>query len=153
MGAPTRADFIFSCPPYFNLERYSDDPRDLSNASSYADFIDGYRAVIAAAARRLAPRRFACFVVGEIRDENGFMRNFVGETIDAFQEAGFRLYNSAVMLFPLHTLPMRVSKQFSKSHKLGMSHQHVLVFYNGRQPEKEVADIDLSNSSKPLEWR
>jgi hypothetical protein len=32
-------DLIFSCPPYFNLEVYSDDPRDLSNASSYAAFL------------------------------------------------------------------------------------------------------------------
>src|SRR3990167_7795898 len=30
MGQAPPADFIFTCPPYGDLERYSDDPRDLS---------------------------------------------------------------------------------------------------------------------------
>jgi hypothetical protein len=154
-GAPAQADFLFSCPPYYNLEQYSTDPLDLSNAASFDEFLSAYRAIIAAAAGRLAPRRFACFVVGEIRDADGFMRNFVGETVDAFAAAGCRLYNSAVMLFPLNTLPMRVAKQFSHSHKLGMSHQHVLVFYNGRQPDEEVPELSkkMTNATKPLAWR
>ena len=45
-------------------------------------------ALIGDALARLATNRFACFVVGEIRDEHGFMRNFVGDTISAFLEAG-----------------------------------------------------------------
>jgi len=152
-GAPRDADFIFSCPPYYNLEQYSTDVRDLSNAPSFDDFLQGYRAIIKASARRLAPKRFACFVVGEIRDADGFMRNFVGETVDAFQAAGCRLYNSAVMVFPLNSLPMRASRQFKASSKLGMCHQHVLVFYNGKHPNAELPKLDLSNADRPYEWR
>jgi hypothetical protein len=154
-GAPLQADFLFSCPPYYNLERYSNDPRDLSNASAFEEFLVAYRAIIAAAVARLAPRRFACFVVGEIRSADGFMRNFVGETVNAFEAAGCRLYNSAVMLFPLNTLPMRVAKQFNHSLKLGMSHQQVLVFYNGKHPDKEVPELSktLTNVARPLNWR
>ena len=66
------------CPPQ---ERYSDDPRDLSEAPSYATFLEGYRRIIGHALRRLGRDRFACFVVGEIRDADGFCRNFVGDTI------------------------------------------------------------------------
>lgn len=36
------ADFVFSCPPYGDLERYSDDPSDLSTMS-LCDFIGAYR--------------------------------------------------------------------------------------------------------------
>ena len=61
-------DFIFSCPPYFDLEHYSDDPRDLSNMT-YEDFIQAYRRIIIDACRKLKQDRFACFVVGEIRDK------------------------------------------------------------------------------------
>ena len=78
-----KVDFLFSCPPYFDLERYSDDPHDLSNAHSYSSFLQGYRQVIQAALRRLENDRFCCFVVGEIRDADGFCRNFVGDTIGA----------------------------------------------------------------------
>ncbi|EOD25405.1 hypothetical protein EMIHUDRAFT_115516 [Emiliania huxleyi CCMP1516] len=151
-GAPRQADFVFSCPPYFDLEQYSDDPRDLSRAHSYATFLAAYEAIIAAAAHRLKPRRFACFVVGEIRDGDGFMRNFVGDTVSAFQKAGCRLYNSCVMLLPFNTLPVRAGKAMASSAKLGMCHQHVLVFYNGRNPAAEVKGLNLANMTRPLEW-
>ena len=61
------------------------------------------------------------------------MRNFVGDTIDAFQQTGMRLYNHAVMMLPLNTLPMRASTVFKAAAKLGMCHQHVLVFYKVRR--------------------
>lgn len=31
LAGDVTADLIFSCPPYLNMERYSDDPADLSN--------------------------------------------------------------------------------------------------------------------------
>ena len=73
-----RVDFVFSCPPYYDLERYSDDQDDLSNAQSYTGFLQSYREIIQAALHRLEQDRFCCFVVGEIRDAEGFCRNFVG---------------------------------------------------------------------------
>ena len=145
-------DFVFSCPPYFDLENYSDDPLDLSNADSYDAFLASYREIIAASVARLAPNRFCCFVVGEIRSSDGFCRNFVSDTIDAFQARGAKLYNSAIMMLPLHSLPMRASAAFSATAKLGMCHQHVLVFYNGRHPNKDVKTMGLTNASRMIEW-
>ena len=104
---PPRFDFVFSCPPYYDLEQYSDDPRDLSKAPTYAAFLDAYRAIVADAVARLERGRFACFVVGEVRDADGFMHSLVADTIAAFAAAGGRLYNHAVMMLPLHSLPMR----------------------------------------------
>lgn len=43
--APREYDLVFSCPPYADLERYSDDPRDLSTMK-YADFLDVYRTIV-----------------------------------------------------------------------------------------------------------
>ena len=128
--APGRYDLIFSCPPYFDLERYSDDPRDLSNMN-YEGFLETYRAIVAASVGMLKPDRFACFVVGDIRDRRGFYRNFVGGTIEAFQDAGAILYNEAVLITSVGSLPIRVNKQFQGYRKLGKTHQNVLVFYKG----------------------
>ena len=36
---PESQDLLFSCPPYFDLEVYSDLPNDASNQDSYEDFI------------------------------------------------------------------------------------------------------------------
>lgn len=128
--APGRYDLIFSCPPYFDLERYSDDPRDISNMN-YEGFLKTYQAIVAASVGMLKPDRFACFVVGDIRDRRGFYRNFVGDTIEAFQDAGATLYNEAVLITSVGSLPIRVNKQFQGYRKLGKTHQNVLVFYKG----------------------
>ena len=38
-------DFVFSCPPYHNLEKYSNHPLELSNMN-YSDFLEAYADII-----------------------------------------------------------------------------------------------------------
>ena len=81
------ADLVFSCPPYHNLEKYSDHPLDLSNMN-YSDFLEAYGEIIAVACRKLKENRFAVFVVGDIRDSKGAYRDFIGKTKRIFQAQG-----------------------------------------------------------------
>jgi DNA methylase len=90
-GVDCAADFVFSCPPYGDLEVYSDNPADLSTMAPEA-FMAAYWQIIAAAIGKLKKDRFACFVVGDYRDKQGFYRNFPGETVAAFAAAGAGLY-------------------------------------------------------------
>ena len=46
---------------------------------------------------RLKNDRFACFVVGEVRDNRGNYYNFVGDTVEAFKAAGLNYYNEALL--------------------------------------------------------
>lgn len=124
------ADFIFSCPPYADLEVYSDDPRDLSTLD-YGDFRDAYFEIIAKACTLLKPDRFACFVVGDVRGKDGNYYGFVPDTIAAFREAGLGFYNEAVLVTAAGSLPIRAGKQFASTRKLGKTHQNVLVFVKG----------------------
>jgi len=128
------ADLVFTCPPYHDLERYSDDPADLS-AMSWDDFRDFYRETIVVAAARLKPNRFMAIVVGEIRDGRGLYRNLVGLTIDAAIAAGLAYYNEAILVTPIGSLPRRMGP-FSAYRKLGKTHQQLLVFYKGTDPKK-----------------
>jgi hypothetical protein len=125
------ADLIMCCPPYHDLEVYSDDPQDISTLDDYSEFMEAYRQIVASAVDALKPDRFACFVVGDIRDKRGHYRNFVSDTIGAFKAAGCELYNEAAFITPAGSLPIRVGKQFSSSRKLGKSHQNVLIFIKG----------------------
>ena len=124
------ADFVFSCPPYGDLEKYSDDPRDLS-AMDWHAFVAAYKRIILRAVGRMKPDTFACFVVGDFRDGRGFYRNFVSETIDGFEQAGARLYNEAILATMIGSASMRVTKQFESGRKLAKTHQNVLVFCKG----------------------
>lgn len=136
-------DFVFSCPPYADLEVYSDDPSDLSTLT-YDEFIEAYRDIISKSVAKLKPNRFACFVVGDIRDKQGFYRNFVSDTIAAFQDAGAMLYNEAILITAVGSLPVRINRQFQGYRKLGKTHQNILIFYKGdvkRIPEIYSRDI------------
>lgn len=133
------ADFIFSCPPYADLEIYSDDPRDLSNMA-YPEFVAAYREIIAKSCALLKDDRFACFVVGEVRDRRGAYYGFVPDTIAAFQSAGLAFHNEAILITAAGSLPIRAAKQFEATRKLGKTHQNVLVFCKG-DPKKATAAI------------
>jgi hypothetical protein len=137
-GAPL-ADFVFSCPPYGDLEIYSDDPADLSNMG-WDDFLHAYRKIIAISVERLKSDRFAAFVVGDFRDKRGLYRNFVGETVSAFLNAGASLYNEAILVTSVGSASMRVTKQFEASRKFAKTHQNVLVFCKG-DPRKATAAL------------
>jgi hypothetical protein len=147
LPADVRADFVFSCPPYADLERYSDDPLDLSTLP-YPEFLAAYTAIIAAAVARLRPDRFACFVVGDLRDRAGFYRGFVRDTQAAFEAAGARLYNDAILITAVGSLPIRVSAMFEGARKLGKTHQNVLVFCKG-DPKAATAAIGAVDFGEP----
>ena len=123
-------DLVFSCPPYGDLEVYSDDPQDLS-AMSHEAFTEAYREIVRLSCERLKDNRFACFVVGDFRGKNGLYRNFVSETIRAFLDVGLGLYNEAVLVTSVGSASMRVSKQFDSGRKFAKTHQNVLVFCKG----------------------
>lgn len=138
------ADFVFSCPPYGDLEVYSDDPRDLSTLD-YETFREDYGVIIGAACGALKPDRFASFVVGDFRDDAGFYRNFIGHTVEAFEAAGLRLYNEAILVTAVGSLPIRAGKQFQATRKLGKTHQNVLVFCKGdpRRATEAVGPVEF----------
>lgn len=123
-------DLVFSCPPYHNLEQYTDELEDLSNVS-WDTFRRKYNDIIAKSILRLKPNRFACFVVGEIRDEVGGYKGLVPYTINCFSNNGARFYNELILVNVVGSLPIRIDKQFRSGRKVGKTHQNVLVFYKG----------------------
>jgi hypothetical protein len=129
-GAPY--DFVLTCPPYADLEVYSDDPRDLSTMD-YPEFLSAYSKAIEGSASLLAPDRFFAIVVGEVREKKGggAYRGFVQDTIRACEAAGLRYYNEMVLLIPAGSMPMRVRRFFESGRKVGKTHQNVLVFVKG----------------------
>jgi hypothetical protein len=138
---PGRADLVFSCPPYGNLERYSEDPADISTMR-YEEFLEVYGHIIKLAVDRLRDDRFACFVVGDYRDKDtGQMRNLEGDTIRAFEAAGAEYYNGIVLINSRGSGAMRANGTFVRgARKVVKSHQNVLVFVKG-DPKVAARDI------------
>jgi len=122
----TKFDFVFSCPPYADLEVYSDLDGDISN-KPYEQFLELYESIIAKSCNLLNKGCYACFVVGEVRDKNGYYIGFVPDTIKAFEKCGMKFYNEAILLNVIASASMRANGNM-KSKKLVKVHQNVLVF-------------------------
>lgn len=141
------ADLLLTCPPYAWLERYSDDPADLSTMG-WPAFQQAHRQAIAAALHRLAADRFAVWVVGEVRSRggDGHSVGLIADTIDAFRAAGAELYNELIYVTPVGSLPVRVGRQFTGARKVGRTHQHILVFVkgDGRAAAAACGPIDVA---------
>ena len=123
-------DFILSCPPYFNLEVYSDLDGDISNLQDYEEFLVHYSNIINKTCSKLKKGGFACFVVGDIRDKKGNLLGFVPDTINIFKKAGLNFYNDAILLTPLGSAMLRANNTM-KTKKLTKVHQYVLIFKKG----------------------
>ena len=125
-----RADMVFSCPPYADLEVYSDDPADLSKMP-YPAFLEAYRDIVRQSCDMLRDDRCASCVVGDVRDDSGAYRGFVADTIEAFEAAGLALVSEAILVTAIGSLPLQAGQFFSRSRKVAKTHQNVLIFLKG----------------------
>lgn len=122
-------DLVFSCPPYADLEVYSDIAGDISNMD-YKDFVPAYSSIIRKACSKLKDGGYAVFVVGEVRSPKsriGGYYGFVPDTIKAFKDAGMTYYNEAVLVTPVGSASMRANGNM-KTGKLVKTHQNILCF-------------------------
>jgi SAM-dependent methyltransferase len=60
------ADCVFLHPPYHDIIKFGDDPRDLSNAPDEIAFLDGFSRVVASAAALLRPGGHLALVIGDV---------------------------------------------------------------------------------------
>lgn len=129
---PADYRLVFTCPPYFDLEQYCDDPLDLSNMT-WDGFLLAYEDIILSACEKLEPDSFAVWVVGDVRDkrEPQGLRGLPAATVEAHAAAGLAYYNEICILDPLATLPVRAHKGFDASRKVGRTWQQALVFVKG----------------------
>jgi len=123
-------DFVFSCPPYADLETYSDLPGDISNMD-YAEFLAAYLDIIGKACSRLREDSFAAFVVAEARGKAGQYYGLVPDTVKAFEGAGLRFYNEMILATQIAAKALTAAEGFVKSRKIGKIHQNILVFVKG----------------------
>lgn len=124
-------DFMFSCPPYADLEVYSDKENDLSNMD-YDVFFEVIKQVYTDCFSVLKNERFAVITIGEVRHKiTGCYIGLVPKIIQIMMDAGFHYYNEIILNTPVGNLMMRAGRYMNQNRKIGKQHQNVLVFYKG----------------------
>lgn len=136
-GLEDEFDFVFTCPPYYDLEIYSDDKSDLSTMSEL-DFDNTLESILYQSTIKLKNNRFFAIVVSEVREPSitgnysiGKYRGLVRKTIEMCEKHGLSFYNDMILYNSNHQAS-RVSKTyFERNRKVASVHQNILVFVKG----------------------
>lgn len=142
-------DLIFTCPPYFDLEVYSDDKDDISNMD-FEDFKAVYTDILEKCANKLKNNRFAIVVISDVRDNQGRYRDLTGITKQAFLNKGFCFYNDIILVNVVGSAALRARKAMV-NRKVTRTHQNILVFYKGNTKEIQNNFKVLENMDYSLE--
>lgn len=126
---PENIDMILTCPPYWDLEVYSDDISDISNMNE-EDFNNVYQRIIQRSVENMKEDSFAIFVVGNKRRKNGTLFDLVGLTIKSLEESGANYYSEYILRTPVGTGSIRLN-QYTISRKPIKLHQNVIVAVKG----------------------
>lgn len=114
-------DFSVFSPPFESLFTYSSSPRDLGNCASSNEFWAQYRFLITETMRVMVPGRLVAIHVMNLPTSKSMhghigLRDFRGEMIRAYQEAGF-IYHSEVCIFKCPVVAMQRTKAIGLLHK------------------------------------
>ena len=120
-------DFSYTCPPYYDLEIYSDLKDDLSAFGTYDDFLVGIKASLEATYRALRPGSMAVWVVGNFRDKKGDLRHFNGDVARLGKEVGFHLHDELIFWGASGVAASR-SGQFECNRKSVRVHEYLVIF-------------------------
>lgn len=124
------ADMVLTCPPYHNLERYSDDPRDLS-AMRWPAFLDAHQQMVTNAAQALKQDRFLAWVIGDVRDHKGHLRGLPAHTAHHIRAAGLHITNELILIAPPGTRAKTMRRPWEACRTTTRRHQHVLIAVKG----------------------
>lgn len=112
-------DYLFTCPPYANLEVYSDNPLDLSNMD-IEDFKKKYQKIIVNLTKKIKKRMI--FVVGNTKN-----CNLYNLTCEAAEQGGFFLKQEVIRVSP--TGPKAIGfKRLKNAKNVVKIHEYCLIF-------------------------
>lgn len=120
-------DFIYTCPPYYNLEIYSDMESDLSNCKTYEEFLDNLSLVLKHSYKFLKPNHLMVWVVGNFRNSEGYLIPFNSDLIRLALNTGFKYHDEIIWVGASSVAKLRVG-QFSANRKSVRIHEYVLIF-------------------------
>ena len=114
-------DYSVFSPPFADLFVYSNSDHDMGNCKNDDEFVDQLRFLITELFRVLKPGRnvsFHCMNLPTTKMRQGFigLRDFRGDLIRAFQDAGF-IYHSEVAIWKDPVVAMQRTKALGLLHK------------------------------------
>lgn len=143
-------NLFFTCPPYYNLERYTDNPNDLSNCTSYKMFLLKYKSILKRSLECLYEDSFAVIVVSDVRDKKtGEYYPLVADTTEIMIDLGLKYYNEIILYNDTGNLAITSGNYLDRARKVGRQHQNILVFYKGntKNIKEKFGEVNINAST------
>jgi DNA modification methylase len=120
-------NFSFTCPPYYDLELYSNLSGDLSNCKDYETYLIELKKVVKNVYDCLKENSFSVWVVGNFRDISGKLEHLNGDLVRIAKEVGFIMWDEIIWEGASNVALTRCGK-FEKNRKSVRMHEYVLIF-------------------------
>lgn len=120
-------DMSIACPPYYDVEVYSDQADDMSAFPSYGMFNVAMWQAAEATFSRLKPGAFACVVCCNFRGKDKNLIDFRGDTVSNYTDAGFHFHDEIILSRNFGSAAKRASNAW-KGKKLVRRHEFLLIF-------------------------
>lgn len=121
------ADLIFTCPPYWNLEKYPSCPGQLSDIDDYETFLINFRRRMDEAVLKLKVGGYCILVVGDFR-KNGKYYTFHNDVIKAMDYCGLKLHDLIIIQSVTFDIANKRFGGFKNSKITAKVHEYCLVF-------------------------
>lgn len=144
---PPPADAVFTCPPYWGLEQYSDLDTDLSTMG-WDEFSSAYTAAIHRAVDSLRDDRYIGIVISDVRDQHGMYVGLPDLTRNALRSAGCGVLADMIILDPIGKKYLTGWKLLGQSRKPQRVHQHLIIGVKGN-PKDAARRLATPNMHTP----
>lgn len=127
------SDLIFTCPPYYDIEKYESVEGQLSDCETYDLFMEFVGKCAENCFRVAKDGSFCVWVVADFR-QGGKLIDFHGDTIQSFKKAGFN-YHYIIIMENLSPYAAISAYQSACKRYTPKTHEYVIVF---RKPGEYV---------------
>lgn len=121
-------DLVFLHPPYWNMIKYSNDPRDLSNATTYEDFLSKLHLLLSLSTKALRIGGHLALLVGDLRKRGIY--TCIARDVEA--PPGSQLVQEIIKIqHNVRSNSMRYNADLVR-----IMHEHILVWRKEKEAEE-----------------
>lgn len=120
-------DFVFTSPPYWDLEFYDDSPEQLGIGHTYEEFLAGMEEVARALLRKVKPSAYVVINVNDFRRDGRFYA-YHADTIALFVRAGWAVHDTWIVEGLVGGLPKVFAVDKNASRIAPKLHEYAIVF-------------------------